>query len=967
MVDDCSSKSRCCGGGSSRQVAKVLSGESSSIDAPSREGCSSGNVSTIDSACPVSETQSCCKENSNDERFGEAAIDKAQSEADSGSQSCESLLTPVYAANTSNADDCLKKDCCAGKASVNNHPFADNTRTKATAILDSIKATASAPTTAVITRTDSLDLERGPFQAEHLVWSVQGMTCTGCEKKLCRTLESFPAVSNIKTSLVLAQAQFDVSGPTPVDRIRLIRTVEKVTGFACNTMVQLGEELDLRIAGGVQQDFAYKQDLPIGVTDLIVLGKDSIRVTYDPKIVGVRTLLSDPFFRFATLAPPAARSLVASGRAQARKTLFMTLLSAILTVPVLVLAWAPLPEHETLYGAISLSLATIVQIVVAGPFYSSALKALFFTRMIEMDLLIVLSTTTAYVYSVIAYAALAVGKPLSTEQFFETSTLLVTLIMVGRAISAFARQKAVESISMDSLQTQHALLIDPKTHREREIDARLLQYHDTFKVLPDTSIVTDGIVMTGETEVDESMITGEAALVLKKPSMSVLAGSINHSGTLQVRLTRLPGENTIKTIGSMVDAAKLSKPRIQDVADRVASYFVAIILIITVLIFAIWVAIGVARRHQNATTACVVAMTYAISALIVSCPCAIGLAVPMVIVIAGGVGAKHGLIFKSAETIEIARNISHVVFDKTGTLTQGTLSVAAGEYLTEEADSLAGMILGLTANSKHPVSVAIAAHMKASDVQPSQVEDVVSVIGNGIEATWNGTVIRAGNPRWLGFEGAPVVHRFLSLGLTMFCVSVDGSLVAVFGLKDVLRPSAIEAVNQLRKRSIPVSIVSGDHEEAVQSVARRLAIPETHVRVGCSPGEKQAYVKELLTVQNSVVMFCGDGTNDAVALAQASIGMHVNGGTDIAQSAADAVLMCPSLDRIPILIDLSRAFYRRVVFNFTWAFTYNVTAILLAAGAVPHARIPPQFAGLGEIVSVLPVIAIAMQLRWKTF
>jgi Cu2+-exporting ATPase len=193
---------------------------------------------------------------------------------------------------------------------------------------------------------------------------------------------------------------------------------------------------------------------------------------------------------------------------------------------------------------------------------------------------------------------------------------------------------------------------------------------------------------------------------------------------------------------------------------------------------------------------------------------------------------------------------------------------------------------------------------------------------------------------------------------------MDGELVAVFGLRDLLRPDAIETINQLKERSVEVSIVSGDNEEAVQSVAGLLGIPESHVRSRCSPSDKRAYVKEMLVPEKSIVMFCGDGTNDAVALAQASIGMHMNEGTDIAQSAADAVLMRPSLSGILTLMDLSRAFYRRVVFNFTWAFVYNFFAILLAAGTFPHARIPPQYAGLGEIVSVLPVIAIAMQLKW---
>lgn len=870
-------------------------------------------------------------------------------------------LKPACGVGLSEENHCSKEACCNDNEWVSSCAYTDNADALPAA-LESIKAlTTALPTSS----TTVIDIEKGLLQPERLVISVQGMTCVGCEKKLYKSLRSLPVISNIKTSLVLAQAEFDLSASNSIDSNNITNLIERMTGFTCTKVTQLGSYLDLIVDGNAQETVAAT-DLPIGVTDVTAIGKTTVRVTYHPEIVGARDLLSDPFFQKqkAKLGPVAPCATIASGRSHVRMMFFMTLLSALLTIPVLVLAWAPLPKHEILYGGISLALATIVQTVVAAPFYANALKALVFSRMIEMDLLIVLSTSTAFIYSIIAYVYLVAGQPLLTGQFFETSTLLVTLIMVGRCVSAFARQRAVESISIESLQMPNALLFDPKSHHEQEIDARLLQYQDIFKVLPETSVVTDGIVLAGETEVDESMITGEGTLVTKKPGMTVVAGSINHSGTLIVRLTRLPHENTIKTIGSMVDEAKSTKPRIQEIADRVASIFVPIILVITILIFVIWVAVGIAGRHESAMNASIVAMTYAISSLIISCPCAIGLAVPMVVAIAGGVAAKHGLIFKSAETIEIARNISHVILDKTGTLTQGKLSVVAESYPTNQSDLLAPVIMGLAGNSKHPVSVSITAHIGATGVQPLAVKDIVSIPGSGIEATWNGMAIRAGNPHWLGVENSPVVRQILSQGLTIFCVIMEENLVAVFGLRDSLRPDAIEVIDELKRRSVEISIVSGDNEGAVQSIARLLGIPPRNVRSGCSPGDKKMYIREIQTCGKSTVMFCGDGTNDAVALAQASIGLHMNEGTDIAQSAADVAVMRPSLSGILILMDLSKAFHRRVVFNFLWSFAYNVFAILLAAGAFPNARIPPQFAGLGEIASVLPVIAIAMQLRW---
>jgi len=338
--------------------------------------------------------------------------------------------------------------------------------------------------------------------------------------------------------------------------------------------------------------------------------------------------------------------------------------------------------------------------------------------------------------------------------------------------------------------------------------------------------------------------------------------------------------------------------------------------------------------------------------------------VPMVVVIAGGVGAKHGVIFKSAETIEIARKVSHVVFDKTGTLTQGELSVSAEEYLSESRSSAASLALGVTINSKHPVSAAVAAHLQAQAVEPTPVEDVRSVTGSGMEGAWNGATVRGGNSRWLAVQTLPQVASLLSQGYTVFCVSLGEELLAVYGLDDSLRPDAKSVVSELQKRDIAISLVSGDDDGAVQKVGRELGIPGPQVRSRCSPEDKQKYIKAIMDHKGKTVLFCGDGTNDAVALAQASIGLHMNSGTDVAQSAADAVLVRPALSGTLVLIDLSRAAFRRIFFNFSWSFLYNTLAILLAAGAFVHARVPPQYAGLGELVSVLPVVLIALQLRW---
>lgn len=821
---------------------------------------------------------------------------------------------------------------------------------------------------------NAIDLERGGVGNEHVIISVTGMTCTGCESMLQRALFSIDSITNPKSSLILSRAEFDVDlglGSVP----SVVEHIQRVTGFTCERVeneIEKSSEIDILPTDDVNS--FMDQTFPAGVLQMKPVGKRSVRVSYDPTVIGARDLLDGGFKGPPNqLAPLSPEPSVAVGNKHVRSVGWITLISALLTIPVLVMAWAPIPEHPITYGAISLAFATVIQVCVAGPFYPKALKSLIFARMIEMDLLIVMSTSAAYIFSVVSFGYLVNGNPLSTGEFFETSTLLVTLIMVGRFVSALARQKAVESISIRSLQSSTALLVSKDGNTETEIDARLLQYGDIFKVSPDSRVVTDGTVMSGHSEVDESMITGESKPVEKLLKSAVIAGSVNESGTLTVRLNRLPGDNTISAIAGMVDEAKFSKPKTQEIADRVAGYFVPVVVLLTIITFIIWIVVGVRIRSQSGSEAAIQAITYAITVLIVSCPCAIGLAVPMVIAIAGGVAAEHGVIFKTADTIELARKVTHVVFDKTGTLTQGNLSVLAEEYPPGDRDTTLSILLGLVSGIKHPVATAVARHLQAQNITAAQVEDIQTVTSKGIQGTFDGQTIRAGNSRWLGLESHPQVSAFLTKGCTVFCVEIGGTTSAIFGLEDTLRPDAQSTITELVKRNIEVSIVSGDDEAAVRSIGSQLGVPPSNIRSRCNPGDKKEYLKSLTNIESNpktrtpITLFIGDGTNDAVALAQATIGVHVNEGTDLAQSAADVVLMRSSLSGILFLLDLSKASMRRVAFNFAWSFLYNIFAVTLAAGAFVKIRIPPEFAGLGELVSVLPVILVAMLLKWVKF
>ena len=860
----------------------------------------------------------------------------------------------------------------------------------------------------------AIDIEKGSV-VEHAIMQISGMTCTGCERKLQGVLSSIGRVRNVRTSLVLGRAEFDIDAELSINDVALV--IERKTEFKC-TVHQKGHQIEVLIperppskapklgatvASGKEVP-QLLQDLigfkyPQGVEDIKVIdsegqewksgptaddlwkrltfnifaskpSKYNARITYNPRVIGARDILEKGFGTPLSLAPLRKDDSTAGVTKHLRQSFYMTLVSALLTIPVLIMAWAPLSPHKIAYESSSLVLATLVQFIVAGPFYPKALKALLFSGMIEIDLLIVISTTTAFVYSVVAFVYDINGQPLSTGEFFETSTLLVTLVMGGRLASAYARHQAADSISLQALQPSTAILSEDGN--ERLIDVRELQYGDLFKVLPDSIVPTDGIIESGETEVDESTITGEAVPVPKTSGSHVVAGSMNGSTPFLARLAKLPLENTISRITGMVDEAKLSKPKVQESADRVASYFVPCILAITLAIFLIWIAVGIAVRGSSTSDAIVTAITYALAALIVSCPCAIGLAVPMVLVIACRVGANHGVIIKSPEAIEIARKTSHVVFDKTGTLTQGKFVVVEEVYRGELHNRAASITHQLTSSSKHPVSQALSTHLESHIDIPDKLRSIFSVTGKGMQGTLDGQIIQGGNPFYIGATEDPDVQRLVSQGLTVFCLRHGSDLLAIYGLRDALRTDILAVIAALQARNITVSIVSGDSITAVEHLATELNIPISRAKGQCTPEDKARYITSLHAASSSnrarasanTTIFCGDGSNDAVALAQAGIGIHMAGGTDLAKSAADVLLIQPSLAGILVLIDLSRASMRRIYLNFIWSFVYNLFAILLAAGAFVTARIPAAYAGLGELVSVLPVIGVAMQLRW---
>jgi len=819
---------------------------------------------------------------------------------------------------------------------------------------------------AVKTRTQPVDAEQDSAR-EHVVLDVTGMTCTGCSKKMMNVLRGISGLSNAQVTFVSGNAEFDLD-PGVAGRVEdVLQRVEKETGFKCSRLVNGSQELHVLMSATTAKEIA---DSPqAGVMSIVKdKKKDNYYIVYNPRVVGARAVLPPT----AQLSPPQDPAGIAEGKKRLLSTVSSTALAAALTIPVIVLEWSDNSLPSSTVEMVALILGTGVQLIAVPEFYIGAMKSLIYSRVIEMDMLVVISISAAYGYSVVAYGLQRAGVDLEQGPFFETSTLLITLVLLGRLMAAWARMKALSIISLRSLQAETALLVGSSGELSK-IDARLLQFGDSIVIQPHSRIVTDGTVIDGASDVDESMVTGESLPVAKQTGDSLIAGTINGSGTLRVQLTRLPGENSITDIATLVENAVAAKPRVQDLADRVASYFIPVVVTIAVVVFCIWIAVAIEIRNRNGGGAVGLAITYAIAVLAISCPCALGLAVPMVLVIAGGVAARAGVVIKAADAIERSYKVTDVVFDKTGTLTEGDLQVVHTQILPSETLSEKAIVsLGkaMIEGNEHPVSVAVAEHLKGkamAEASKTKLENITSIPGAGIEAQHQGSLLKAGNPYWLKLEDYPTIASLLQQAMTLLCVTLNNEPILVIGLKSTPRSNAAAIVADLHRRKITTHIVSGDNPAAVLDIADTLGVKESNIRSRASPSEKQEYVHTLQTSTSETkrtILFIGDGTNDAVAIAQADIGVQMGSASDVTGAVSDVVILSKDLGGLITLLQLSRRAVRRILFNFVWSAVYNFLAILLASGAFVKVRIGPAYAGLGEIVSVAPVILAAISLMW---
>lgn len=566
------------------------------------------------------------------------------------------------------------------------------------------------------------------------------------------------------------------------------------------------------------------------------------------------------------------------------------------------------------------------------------------SRSLNMFTLIGMGVGTAYGYS---FIALATGRPV----YFESAAVIVALVLLGQVLELRARRRTGDAI-------RALLRLAPSTAcrvvggRDESVDLDAVRVGDTLRIRPGERVPVDGIVVQGVSTVDESMMTGESVPVPKNEGANVIGGTLNGNGALLMRAERVGNQTVLARIASMVSEATRTRAPIASVADRVASVFVPAVLAVAALTFAVWFAFG--GPHATAF-----AVANAVSVLIVACPCALGLATPMAIVVASGKGASSGVLFKNARAIEILSRADVLVLDKTGTVTQGrprvTHVVTADGFDENEIVRLAASI---ERASEHPLAAAVLAGATEQGVQIGEARDVMATAGGGIRGTADGRAVLAGTAGFLHEHGVDAPD-----GDGTFFVAVDGHYAASVTVQDPLRPGAREAIAALRRNGIEVVLATGDFAASARAVARELGVDDVRARV--LPQEKAALV-DTFERHGHVVAAAGDGVNDAPMLSRADVGIAMSTGTDVAIESADVTLLKGDLGALVRARCLAEATMFNVRQNLFLAFAYNVIAIPVAAGVLYpalHLLLSPMIAAAAMSLSSVSVIGNAMRLQ----
>ncbi len=764
---------------------------------------------------------------------------------------------------------------------------------------------------------------------------VTGMTCAACQSRVQRTLQEQPGVADASVNLMMANATvtYDPATVSPASLVAAIRD----TGYGAelpSTERTAFEEQEARDRATASEYAELRRKaIGSGVVGALAMVLSMPLMSH---IAGEHAAhggaMTDPFMRWAmTQLDP----------------LLQRALPWLYTIPVPALSWMLLVVTAGVMGW-------------AGRHFYTRAWAAFRHHSADMNTLIAVGTGAAFLYSVIATVAPAffTSRGVPADVYFEAVIIIIALILTGNAFEARAKRNTASAL--------RALVhLQPKTARvvrnlvEQDVPIADVVAGDLVAVRPGERIPVDGILVRGESAVDESMLTGESLPVAKKVGDRLIGGTVNRTGAFRLKATTLGADSVLAQIVKLMRDAQGSRAPIQRLADRISGIFVPVVISIAIATFAAWFVLA-------ETAPAVRAFAAAVAVLIIACPCAMGLAVPTAVMVSTGKGAELGVLIKGGEALQRAGDITTIVLDKTGTVTEGRPAVTD---IVRGDDEMLRLVASLERSSEHPLADAIVQHARGKGLALADAESFVSVTGRGATGVVDGHALAAGNAALMTDYAIDVTsltaeaERLAGEGKTPMFVAVDGALAGLIAVADPIRSTSREGIDRLRAMGLEVVMLTGDNQRTADAIARAAGIDR--VVAGVMPDGKVTEIKRL-QAEGKVVAMVGDGVNDAPALAQADVGMAIGTGTDIAVEAADVVLMRGDLRTAAQAILLSRRTMRTMKQNLFWAFIYNVVGIPVAAGALYPAfglMLSPILASAAMAFSSVSVVSNSLRLR----
>lgn len=797
-------------------------------------------------------------------------------------------------------------------------------------------------------------------RSEQTTLQITGMTCAACANRIEKGLTKLDGVSQATVNFALEQASVSYD-PSKVDLSKLEQKVQDLGYDTAKESVEfdIGGMTCAACATRIEKGLGKLPGIQIATVNLAL---ETAHVEFTPSTVTIPDIIKK-VEQLGYKAKPKDDQVSKGDRRQQdiRNQKRKLLISALLSIPLL---WA-MVSHFTFTSWIwvpelfmnpwfQLIVATPVQFVIGKQFYIGAYKALR-NGSANMDVLVALGTSAAYFYSLYLTLQSIGNLHHQVDMYYETSSILITLIILGKLFEAMAKGRSSEAIkTLIGLQAKTALVI--REGQEVSIPIEEVVVGDVILVKPGEKIPVDGEVIDGVSAVDESMLTGESIPVEKRGGDLVIGAALNKNGVLKIRATKVGKETTLAQIIKVVEEAQGSKAPIQRVADVISGIFVPIVVGIALVTFFVWY-FGVDTGNFSG------ALEKTIAVLVIACPCALGLATPTSIMAGSGRAAELGILFKGGEHLETTHRINAIVLDKTGTVTKGKPELTDIDIMQGwNREELLAWIAAAERNSEHPLAEAIVKGIQGQGITLPVTESFEAIPGYGVVAVVKGQQMLIGTRKLMGKYGVDiesVLSRMSQLeeeGKTAMLVAVNGTYAAMVAVADTIKETSKQAVSRLQSLGLQVIMITGDNERTARAIANEAGITDVFAEV--LPEGKAIEVKKLQAAGKKVAMV-GDGINDAPALATADIGMAIGTGTDVAMEAADVTLMRGDLNSIPDAIFMSRKTMLNIKQNLFWALAYNVIGIPIAASGF----LAPWLAGAAMALSSVSVVLNALRLQ----